>query len=149
MNNNSCIICNEDILNQEEETNKIKFICVHKNQLHYECLKKWNENKCPICMKYTKFGNKQIINIKDFILNKVNAIENNNTKYIINQSVIPLEENDFIFLKNYHPNSFIFDHHPIQMNNIINKINNYYSGHSGSSFGYTMRWIEKELREIN
>jgi hypothetical protein len=146
MSINTCIICNEKICNQEDEVNKIKFICVHKNQLHYECLKKWNEHKCPVCMKYTKYDNDN--NIKIYLINKINSIDDLNTKYILENSIYPLDENDLIFLKNYHPESFTFCNHPVEMRNIIKKINDYYGGHSGSSFGYTMRWFEKELREI-
>jgi hypothetical protein len=46
-----CIICLQDIHNDERKI--MAFLCNCKPKIHYECLQLWikNSNTCPICRK--------------------------------------------------------------------------------------------------
>ena len=109
--------------------------------IHYNGLIKWNEYKCPLCMSNTHFEPNCI---KEYLYSRSKLLNCELSKYNIQETLKPLNNNDLIFLINYHPESFMLDNNEI-MNNISNKINNYYGGHSGMSYAFTMRWIEKEL----
>lgn len=138
-NENICLICFEKL--ETNDSCKIKFSCIHKNMIHYNCLIKWNEYKCPLCMSNTHFEPNYI---KEYLYSRSKLLNCELSKYNIQETLKPLNNNDLIFLINYHPKSFMMDDNEI-MENISNKINNYYSGHSGMSYAFTMRWIEKEL----
>lgn len=63
---------------------------------------------------------------------------------MIHDSTINLTEEDYCFIRNYEPEpdrGFMFSDHPV-IKRITDKVCIGYPGHSGSSMGWTMRFIQ-------
>jgi len=126
----TCYICYEKC----NELNNLS--CSHTNSFHQECLNIWKGNYCPLCRKNS-------FNLKDYLLTLSNDP-------IITNTISPLNEEDLINIGNFNGESFMFDNNEI-IRNIDEKINSYEpnAGHSGFSYAFVMRWIQRNVKEYN
>ena len=90
---------------------------------------------------------KNTIAFGDF--NSLNIPENDREAYECGVKAVNSVEGGWDFLKTYKPGhgGFIFSKNPPKMNEIETAIHKFYGGHSGSSYGDTMRTLEFIAKE--
>lgn len=69
---------------------------------------------------------------------------------MVKESITNLTEEDYCFISKYNPpvgHGFMFDNNP-EINQIGNKVSASYQGHSGASYGWTMRFIEYVVKFV-
>jgi hypothetical protein len=89
------------------------------------------------------------------VLNWLSARDKDNSSLsfqwqMVKDSITALTEEDFCFIRVYEPEEgrgFMFDNNP-RMNDIGKKVDRGYNGHSGSSYGWTMRVIQYLVRLV-
>ena len=79
MDEDICAIC----LDENNKNNEDNFICVHCNNIfHNSCIKKMNNNLCPLCRKELKNTS---YNYENYIFNNMSNLYNSNeNNYNIN-----------------------------------------------------------------
>ena len=161
---NECIICYQAV------DTPSSLDCTHVNIFHEECLNRWGKGRCPLCQarqllarrvtnvqrteillgmpddllykQYETYG-ERMRTFLDWMLEHCDSTTRDQTE-MLNDSVTHLTEEDYCFIRTYDPPSdrgFMFSKEPV-VRKIMQKVDEGFSGHSGASIGWTLRFIQ-------
>lgn len=116
---------------------KNNLACSHTNLFCQKCLDNWGRGICPYCKKFSSTN-------PDWKMWLLSYAQGDSLTFsTIESSIGPLTLEDFKKIGEYNPpenRGFTFDINP-EMKEISNKVNRC-GIHSGSSYGFTMRFIQ-------
>lgn len=167
---NECIICCEDV----DECSSLE--CQHKTIFHETCLNKWGRGRCPLCRAQQSLAMRArgsrpasgiLADMPDAIRYSEYATYDEKMRAYIGwmfdvcdqygmdqeivmtkDSVADFTEEDYCFINSFQPEEergFMWSSHPV-LERVKDKAACGFPGHSGSSLGWTLRFIQHLVR---